>query len=42
MILKISQLLRIFYAPSNDKKGIKKKEKYIIQYAILTLLLHYS
>ena len=26
MILKISQLLRIFYAPSNDKKGIEKKK----------------
>ena len=32
---------KIFYAPSNNKK-IWKKKNYTIQYAILTLLLHYS
>ena len=31
----------IFYASSNEKKEWKEK-KYSIQYAILTLLLHYS
>ena len=35
-------VVKIFYAPSNDKKVWKKKKKYTIQYAILILLLHYS
>ena len=36
-------VVKIFYAPSNDKKvWKKKKKKYTIQYAILILLLHYS
>ena len=33
---------KIFYAPSNEKKVWKEKKKNTIQYAILTLLLHYS
>ena len=33
---------KIFYASSNEKKVWKEKKKYTIQYAILTLLLHYS
>ena len=35
-------VVKIFYAPSNDKKLWKKKKKYTIEYAILILLLHYS